>query len=181
MSGKKDDNDKNVATSHTIGTGTPLTEKERLVGKWADEAIANQLPTLRATAQHWQTSISTIIGLFGAATIISSDVSVAALQSDWNYLYGLLVLLSLGAAGWALYLAALAGEASTVTIRADVSDRVQEYNRLVDTSAGRLHCSRIVTLVSIGLLLIATGLRWYAPKNPPPPSAVVSVPVQPQQ
>ncbi|MCV3209800.1 hypothetical protein OHD62_18320 [Mesorhizobium sp. YC-39] len=166
------------AAGYKIETGNPLSEKERLANKWADDAIANQLPTLRTTAQHWQTTISAIIGLFGAATIISSDESVAALKAYWNYGYGLLVLLSLGAAGFALNSAARAGEASTVTIRPDVGERVTEYNQLVSTSAGRLKCSRTLTWISICLLVTATGIRWYAPKNPPPPPTVVSAPAQ---
>lgn len=157
-----------------IEAGPALTEQQRQVNKWAKDALANRLTTLRTTAQHWQTTISTIIGLFGAASIIGTDKDLASLKSPADMFYGGVGLVALICGAVALHKAALASEGSVVNLPADIGGRVAEYNRVADEASKRLKCSRWWTWAAVFLLLAANGIRWYAPKNPPPPPAAAT-------
>jgi hypothetical protein len=157
-----------------IDAGPALTDRQRQVNKWAKDALANQLTTLRTTAQHWQTTVSTIIGLFGAASIIGTDKDLASLKQPFDIWYGAVGLVALVCGAVALHKAALASEGSVVNIPADIEGRVDAYDLVVDDATKRLRCSRWWTWAAVFLLLAANGVRWYAPKNPPPPPAATA-------
>lgn len=150
----------------TIRPGPPLTEEQIVASDWAADAIRTRLQNLRTTAQHWQSSISTITALFGAATVLNADNAVRAIAPEWSYLYGLLVVLSLVCAALALQLASQAGEPSRVTVPAALDKQVNLYNQVFDTAKHRLSLSRLFAALAVALLILTIGVRWYAPHNP---------------
>lgn len=155
-----------------ISAGAPLTARERRIDKWADEAIASRLTILRTTAQHWQGTISTVIGLFGAASIVGADKDLATLLHPYDYWYAGLAVASLIASAYALLAATWASEGKEIVLAADIGDRVKKYNSAVATASRHLSCSRAVTMIAVALLVAANATRWYAPKMPSPPPAV---------
>jgi hypothetical protein len=159
--------------SHAAPT-PPLTDEERAAEQWATSAVHTRLPQVRTIAQRWQTSVTTITGLFGAATVLDADTAIRAIAPTWNYTYGALVAGSLLFAALALYLASLAGDPTGKVIPAGVRRQVQLSEEVFKIASSRLMWSRIWTLPAALLLIVALGVRWYAPQVPPTQSQNVS-------
>jgi hypothetical protein len=145
----------------------PITKKQQVAEEWVNEAYKTRLTVLRAAAQHWQSTVSTITGLFGAATLLDADEQVRKLAAFWSPAYGGLVLLSLVFAAAAIWLASSAGVANVARVSPDIDDRVKKFDDLFENAQDELWCSRFLTALAAMALVAALGVRWYAPQIEP--------------
>lgn len=155
-----------VQPEFEVEAGESLTEEERAAAEWSSDAARTRLTTVRTSAQHWQSTLSTIVGLFGAATVLNADGAVRALAPYWNWLYGVLVVLSLVFAALALKLASQAGEPDRVSIPADIRRQVALRAQAFTTAWERLSRARLLAVPAVVLLILAMAVRWYGPQLP---------------
>ena len=88
------------------------------------------------------------------------------MSAGWSYLYGVLVLLSLLSAAFAITLASQAGEPGRLAIPPDINKQVQLYTQVFNTALTRLSWARLLAAPAVLLLVLAIGVRWYAPRVP---------------
>ena len=144
-----------------------LTDEQLAANEWASESVRSRLQALRTAAQHWQSTLSTITALFGAATVLDADKAVRTLAYGWNYFYGAAVVLSLMCAGLSLKWASQAGVPQNVTIPIDINKRTALHKNVLERTESRLAWSRSSAAPAVALLILAICIRWYAPQIPP--------------
>lgn len=155
-----------------VAPANPPTEEELRATAWADEAVSKALPNLRATALAWQTSLSTIIGFFGAATLIGAGGEVGKLEPPYDLRFGLLTLAALCACGAALYLASVAASHRSGTIEQDRASKAQAYDDAIKAAESNLERSRTTTFFAVVFLVGAMAVLWYAPRKPADPPTI---------
>jgi hypothetical protein len=140
-----------------------LGDDQLAADRWGDDLVAQRLPGVRRYCERWSTTLSTLFALLGAATLLSSDTAVRALEVPWAQLYGLCVAVALGAAAAATYTAHRAFGERLVTLPADVDGRRKALDDLVAAALADRRRSQQVAVLALVALAFAFALRWYAP------------------
>jgi len=162
-----DSNEETSPPPNVTGGGT-LTPEQQRVSAWAEKATADPLAILRTIAQQWQTTVSAIVGLFGAATIITSDTVVASLVPPYKWWYVGAVVGSLGFAALAIWKASQAAQAEIGPIPHNLTEVSQIQEHRLNNGIKNLSCSRWLTLFAVIALATSTSVRWFGEKSSPP-------------
>lgn len=142
---------------------TRLTAAELAADAWAEKAIDERLPTIRAAASDWGKAVATIAGLLGAGSLLNADTAVRELSSGAAITYAALAGLAFVSAVAAVTLASLAAAPHRQLITPDVGDRGRLRDSTFTTAARRLDASRIATGLAVLLLLASFAVRWFGP------------------
>jgi hypothetical protein len=143
-----------------------LSSEQREADEWVKQLDRERLPRLREVAQQWGTAVSAVTGLIGAGSIVNADSAVRSLRGGWGLLYGVFAAAALLAAVVSILLAGAAARSQLVKLPVDVNAQIKLREQLVDLVVKRLFWSRAFFGLSILLLIIAFGIRWYAPQQP---------------
>jgi hypothetical protein len=154
----------------------PTTPYEKEVEDWAEGLREEQLTTWRSLASGWAPTVSTLLALFGAASVLGADDSVRALQNSvWQPLYGVLVGIALILGGLAIYCAYVASQPGEVqNLGPSIEERETRYAEHISRAKNWLTASRLLTVAAVIFLAGSFAVRWYAPVDPSPPAGQAS-------
>jgi hypothetical protein len=141
-----------------------LTDEQRRANAWAEQAIEQRIPQLRALAGRWTTTLGTLVGLLGGASVLNADDKVRALDSFWRITYGIIAFFAVGLAAVATYLGMLAAGEREFDVPPDLAGRVREMNNTFQRGRTFLRYSLVLAGIALVLLAISFAVRWYAPK-----------------
>lgn len=142
--------------------GVPTEPGDSEIDAWADAAIAERLPRLRAVAAEWQKTVGAVAGLLGAGTLLNADTTVRALSPDARNLFALAAGLAFTAAAASIVLASLAAQPRVRRIPPGVVARRAARDGAFSYAHGRLLASRWCAGIALFALLVSFGVRWYA-------------------
>jgi hypothetical protein len=132
---------------------------------WSESLSEDQLNAWRRLASTWGATISVLLGLLGAGTVLNADDDVRALAgSTWPALFGCFALIALGSGAFAIYAAHVASQPVKVeNIGPSTTEQVAAYEGLISRTQRWLNWSKIATCISIVALISSFAVRWYAP------------------
>lgn len=142
--------------------GARLNPEDRAADDWAEAAVRDRLPRLRATAAAWQQTVGTVAGLLGIGTLFNADAVVDKMSEPEKAWFAVLAIAAFLAASGSIALASLASQYRSVEIPPDVTarrgleDAAFKYTRL------RLMWSRQLAGVAMLALLGSFLFRWFA-------------------
>jgi len=129
--------------------------------EWAEAAIRERLPRLRAMATEWQKTVATVAGLFGAGTLFNADTAVRALGWIGKTGFAVLAVVAFLAASGSIVLASLASQTRLVEIPPDVVSRRRLRDQEFEEARLRLRWSRLLAGVAVVALLGSFLFRWF--------------------
>ncbi|MDC7121199.1 hypothetical protein OMK64_06590 [Cellulomonas fimi] len=143
-----------------VGVATQPGDSE--IDAWADAAVAERLPRLRAVAAEWQKTVGAVAGLLGAGTLLNADSTARALPLGARHVFTLAAVLAFTAAAASIVLASVAAQPRIRTIPPGVAARRAARDEAFSYARARLVASRWCAGVALVALLVSFGVRWYA-------------------
>lgn len=141
--------------------GVPTEPGDSDADQWAQSAVDERLPRLRASAAEWQKTVGTVAGLFGAGTLLNADTTVRGLPQDARNLFVATAFIAFTAVAASIVLASLAAQPRIVEIPADIAGRQQAQDAAFAYTRGRLRASRWFAGAALVTLLFSFAVRWY--------------------
>lgn len=151
----------------------PSEEDEAAVAALAK----SELERVRKAGDSWRTALAGLITLIAAFSVLEGTKAVPKLSSFWPIVAAVAAGVGLAAAVIGALLAARAaygspGEEIQVG-QPGAAEAVANWHATeARRAAGAIWWARIATVTSLGLLVFAVGITWFAPKEP---DAVVRV------
>ncbi|MBO0901802.1 hypothetical protein J1G42_14550 [Cellulomonas sp. zg-ZUI222] len=142
--------------------GVPTEPGDSEVDAWADAAVSERLPRLRAVAAEWQKTVGTVAGLLGAGTLLNADTAVGSLSPAARNLFALAAGIAFTAAAASIVLASLAAQPRIQEIPPGVVARRAARDEAFVYARRRLVASRWCAGIALVALLASFGVRWYA-------------------
>jgi hypothetical protein len=128
--------------------------------EWAEAAIRDRLPRVRAMAAEWQKTVGTVAGLFGAGALFNADAAVLALGTGSRVAFAALAFGAIAAAAASIVLASLASQSRLVNVPPDAPGRRRMQEEAFNYSQSRLTWSRRLAGVAVVALIGSVGVRW---------------------
>lgn len=132
----------------------------------ADSASSKSLESVRESAGKWQTTITTMIGLFALSGFVKGPDDFAKVASSWQWgipwILGLIALTGVSAV-------LLAGRAANGLPKkgwSDAADYMGRQQTAADDAASALRWAITLAVVAFGLLVLMVGILWFAPRAP---------------
>jgi hypothetical protein len=131
--------------------------------------VANQLDSVRKSAESWRNGLIAMVGLIGAFTIIKGPAELGGLQSSFGYAVGVLLFMAIicAIAGISMSLEAAYGSPEMITrgaVRA--AGGMDGYRLQLATNAtSKLGDAQLFALITVVLLAAAVALTWYGPRE----------------
>jgi len=141
----------------------PISKEDIAADDWAEQALNERLPRIRAVATAWGASVAAITALFGTGVVINADAQVRAMASFWDVMYGILAGAALMAASAALYFASRGAQFRLKHIPFDFAGRREMRQQLFESAVSDLRASRLSAVIAVLLLISSMAIRWYAP------------------
>jgi hypothetical protein len=137
--------------------------------KWekrADDLAFEQLPQIRAKAEKWVTTISTLTGLTSVLALLQGRDDISALTQEAEIIVGILLGLALSAAIAAIYYGALASQGTPQNILNDPVSVRNWYSQSAQKAANQLKWSRLLAVLTVLFLASAIYITWFGPVEP---------------
>lgn len=141
--------------------------------KLADDLTSNPLKTTREVADKWITILSALVGITTVFGLIQGRDALSKLSTEYRIALVLVFLLALSVSVGAIYSAALASEGNPQEIFLDKGHFFVWYREATNTAIKRLQRSRWLAFVSLGLIVIALFISWFAPGPPDTETSVL--------
>lgn len=147
--------------------------------RWAERADNLQFEALglvRAAAEKWAASLLAILGLTGTVLVVKGRDDLTELDFLYQVVVAVLLLLGVGAAAVATFLAARAAQGTPEEVTWPSGAKLRRWEHEQARSARRkLMWSRRVTLVAVAFIVLAVGVTWFGEGSDSAASASVIV------
>lgn len=140
--------------------GVSVNPEDFAVDDWAEAALRDRLPRLRAMAGEWQKTVGTVTGLFGAGALFNADTAVRALDGSSKTIFAVIAVSAFLAAAASIVLASLASQSRLAEIPPDVTARRRLQDEAFTYTRRRLKWSRQLAGVAVVALLASFLIRW---------------------
>jgi hypothetical protein len=141
--------------------GASLNPEDWAADEWAEAALRDRLPRLRAMAAEWQKTVGTVSGLFGVGALFNADTAVRALDGFSRTWFAGMAISAFLAAGGSIVLASLASQSRLLEIPPDVAARRHLQEEAFIYTRRRLTWSRRLAGLAIMALLASFLFRWF--------------------
>ncbi len=153
----------------------PQTPDERKWALRAQELHFTELDRLKVTAEKWATSLTAILGAFGAVALIKGPDTIADLEPSLQYWTGGVLALAIACGLISIFLAAFAAQGIPSRQWLTGLGVRERYAEMTEKAAKRLHWSRLVVIPAVLLTGASIGLTWYGKKADRPMPTVIAV------
>jgi hypothetical protein len=125
-----------------------------------------QLQTVRAHAEQWRTVLIALLGVVPTLSFIGGPDAVKDLHTEARYAIGVLLVVSMASGGLATW---IASSAAVGTLRSVVVSDVAAIGldlyraNLAEEALAKLKIARILTALSVGLIVLAVAVMWLSP------------------
>jgi hypothetical protein len=123
---------------------------------------AEQLATLRKVAGDWRAGQIGVLGLISVITVFKSGSQVGQLDRCAGIAVGVVTLLSLATACWAVFMLSRVAW-GWPSLRLQPGDRILLDLDRVRASVNWINGGVLLTFASVLLLALALAITWYAP------------------
>lgn len=135
----------------------------------AEQLQFEALGSVRSTAEKWAASVGAIFGIVGTVLVVKGRDDITDLKTGYQIAAGVLLLVAIVAAAWALFAAAAAAQGTPEEMGWTSGPRLRAYERRRAREArGQLKQSRIATVAGIVALLLAICVTWFGETKPKP-------------
>src|SRR5215203_3287062 len=131
----------------------------------AEELRNTELERVRQTAENWRTGLAGLLALIATVSVVKGRDTITDLALLWKVLVGVFLLAALICAAVGAYYALRAAYGWPEHVPTDQL-RKWRYQRSED-AVDDLGRARTLTFITLGLLVVAIGLTWYGPTDPP--------------
>jgi hypothetical protein len=133
--------------------------------RWAERADDLQFEALslvRAAAEKWAASLLAILGLTGTVLVVKGREDLTELDLLYQVVVAVLLLLGVGAAAVATFLAARAAQGTPEEVKWPSGAKLRRWEHDQARKARRkLMWSRRVTLMAVAFIVLAVGVTWF--------------------
>jgi hypothetical protein len=148
-----------------VGTA-PATAFDRDWEQRADAIADDSLTAIRNAAERWTTTLAAVLGLSSIVGLAKGPGDMTGAPTPWKVGVSLALGLALAAAVTATVLGALAAQGSPKRLRIASGEEVRRMHRTAVAAASRdLFRSRVLAVVAVVFVAVATALTWYVPRD----------------
>jgi hypothetical protein len=138
--------------------------------RWAqrvDDLQFDALTRVRATAEKWAASLAAILGVAGTVLLVKGRADITTLETGYQVLVAVVIFAALVVAVVATFYAALAAQGTPKDVNWPTGQKLRRWEREQALSAiSRLKTSRVLSIIAIGLVVLAVGLTWFGEARP---------------